>query len=54
MKQLADKIHYKFGETSDGARIVITTTNPDALAAVQQFLRFQIAEHKTGDSTVLH
>jgi hypothetical protein len=54
MKQLADKIHYKFEETSEGARILITTANRDALAAVQQFLRFQIAEHKTGDSTSVH
>jgi hypothetical protein len=54
MKQLADRIHYKCDQTLGGARIVITTTNPDALAAVQQFLRFQIAEHKTGDSTTVH
>ena len=54
MKQLAGKIHYKFEQTSAGARIVIATTNPDALAAVQQFLRFQIVEHKTGDSTSAH
>jgi hypothetical protein len=32
---------------------VITTTNPDVLAAVQQFLRFQIAEHQTGDSSTV-
>jgi hypothetical protein len=54
MKQLAENIHYKYEETSEGARIVITTTNPDALAAVRQFLRFQIAEHQTGDSTTAH
>ena len=54
MKQLVENIHYKYEETSEGARIVITTTNPDALAAVQQFLRFQIAEHQTGDSTTAH
>jgi len=53
MKQLKDKIRYKLEETSGGARVVITTANPDALAAVQQFLRFQIAEHKTGDSNAV-
>ena len=54
MKQMADKITYKFDESPTGGRVVITTTDPNALAAVQQFLRFQIAEHKTGDSTVVH
>lgn len=54
MKQMADKITYKFDESPTGGRVVITTTDPNALAAVQQFLRFQIAEHKTGDSTAVH
>jgi hypothetical protein len=54
MKQLKDKIRYKFEETPGGARLVIATADPDALAAIQQFLRFQIAEHKTGDVTVVH
>jgi len=54
MKQMADQITYKFDESPTGDRIVITTTDPNALAAVQQFLRFQIAEHKTGDSTAVH
>jgi hypothetical protein len=54
MKELKDKIHYKFEETAGGARVVIATADPDALAAIQQFLRFQIAGHKTGDATVVH
>lgn len=54
MKQLAEHIRYKYEETLEGARIVITTTNPDALVAVQEFLKFQIAEHKTGDPTSVH
>jgi hypothetical protein len=54
MKELRDKIRYKFEETPGGARVVIATADPDALAAIQQFLRFQIAEHKTGDGTVVH
>jgi hypothetical protein len=53
MKQLKDKIRYQFEETPAGARVVIATTDPDALAAVLQFLRFQITEHKTGDSTAV-
>jgi hypothetical protein len=34
-----------------GGRIRITTNNKEALAAVHEFLRFQIADHQTGDST---
>jgi D-Tyr-tRNAtyr deacylase len=37
-------------ETEQGARIRISTSNPEALQAVYDFLRFQIKEHKTGDS----
>jgi hypothetical protein len=51
MKELRDQIHYVFQETDSGARIRITTTNPQALEAVHAFLRFQITEHETGDST---
>jgi hypothetical protein len=53
MKQLKDKIRYQFEETPAGARVVIATADPDALAAVFQFLRFQITEHKTEDSTAV-
>ncbi len=54
MKQMSGKISYKFEETPAGGRVVITTADLHALAAIQQFLRFQIAEHKTGDSTAVH
>ena len=50
---MKDKILYKFEETPAGAQVVITTTDPQALVAIQQFLRFQIAEHKTGDSNAV-
>jgi hypothetical protein len=53
MKQMKDKILYKFEETPTGAQVVIATTDPNALVAIQQFLRFQIAEHKTGDSNAV-
>jgi hypothetical protein len=53
MKQMKDKILYKFEETPAGAQVVIATTDPQALVAIQQFLRFQIAEHKTGDSNAV-
>jgi len=52
MKEMAGKIRYKYEETAAGGRVAIRTADPRALEAVQQFLRFQIAEHKTGDVTI--
>ena len=51
MKRLRDKIDYRLQDTASGARIRITTQNPEALKAVHAFLRFQISEHQTGDTT---
>ena len=32
-----------------GGRVRLRTSNPEALAAIHEFLRFQIEEHRTGD-----
>jgi hypothetical protein len=45
-----DRITWTYTEAPRGGRVSITTTDPEALAAVHAFLRFQIADHKTGDS----
>lgn len=50
MQKLKNEIEYRFEETERGATIHISTTNSEALAAIYKFLRFQIKEHKTGDS----
>jgi len=50
MTQLHDQIHYEFQETSRGAKVRITSANAQALEAIHSFLRFQIADHQTGDS----
>jgi hypothetical protein len=50
MQKLKSTIQYKFEETEQGARIRISTNSPEALQAIYGFLRFQIEEHKTGDS----
>ena len=42
-------IRYRYAETSNGGRLTITTTDQAALDAVHAFLKYQIAEHKTGD-----
>jgi len=51
MKRLRDAIQYRLETTEKGARIRITTKDQDALRAVHEFLRFQIPDHQTGDST---
>jgi hypothetical protein len=50
MKRLRDRIQYQLETTPKGARIRITTKDPQALGGVQEFLRFQISDHHTGDS----
>jgi hypothetical protein len=50
MKDLRAAITYRYVEIPLGGRVLIRTTNESALSAVHQFLRFQIREHKTGDS----
>jgi hypothetical protein len=49
MKQAKESIAYRFEETERGGRVRISTSNNDALAAIHEFLRFQIKEHQTGD-----
>ena len=44
-----DAIRYRYEDTPAGGRVSITTTDPEALSAVHAFLRYQIAEHRTGD-----
>jgi hypothetical protein len=53
MTSRKQRIRYEYVETPRGGRVNIVTTDPDALKAVHQFLRFQIKEHKTGDSTAV-
>ncbi len=50
MKRLRQRIRYRVETTERGARVVIQTADAAALRAVHAFLRFQIAEHRTGDS----
>ena len=49
MKRLKHQIVYKAENTAKGAQVRIVTGNPEALAAVHEFLRFQIKDHRTND-----
>lgn len=51
MKQLKTAISYDFENAAQGAQIRITTKDKKAVKAIHAFLRFQISDHKTGDST---
>jgi hypothetical protein len=45
MRRLRAKIRYDYEETERGAKVRIRTTDAEALAAVYEFLRFQIRDH---------
>jgi hypothetical protein len=49
MTRLNGEVHYKYEPIENGGRVVISSGNPEALAAIREFLKFQIDEHKTGD-----
>ena len=50
IQKLKSEIKYQFEETERGASIHISIANSKALQAIYKFLRFQIKEHRTGDS----
>jgi len=50
MRQLHDAIAFKYESVKGGGRIRMTTANPEALAAIHEFLKFQVVEHRTDNS----
>ena len=51
MQELKDKIRYEYRVTDRGAAVDIRTGNAKETRAVHEFLRFQISDHQTGDSS---
>ena len=49
MKARRGQISYSFEELTAGRNVRIVTSDPEALKAVHEFLRFQITDHHTGD-----
>ena len=43
-------IRYRYESLDAGGRIRITTKSAEALAAIHDFLRFQVTEHRTANS----
>ena len=51
MKRLKNQITYAAQPTDKGAEVKISSANPQAVSAIHQFLKFQIKDHQTGDTT---
>ncbi len=49
MTRKKEAIRYKYEQTERGAQVRITTSDPEAVAAVHDFLKAQIDDHRTGD-----
>lgn len=45
----ASKIAYRYEEREAGGAVVVESRDAVTLAAIHEFLRYQIVEHKTGD-----
>lgn len=54
MTALGNKIEYRYEEVERGARVRIITKEKSGIDAVHAFLKFQISDHRTGDSTHVH
>lgn len=53
MQRLKASIRYRYESIDRGARLRISSKDPKAIAAVHDFLKFQISDHHTGDSTTI-
>jgi len=54
LQQHSGDMTYRYEEMPAGGRVVIATADAAALAALHEFLRYQIREHKTGDPQTLN
>lgn len=50
MQAMKKSIIYSYSDLPDGGRVRISTTKHKALFAIHRFLRFQVKDHRTGDS----
>lgn len=51
LARLKDRLRYTYVETPLGGRVDVVTRDPEAREALHRFLRFQITDHQTGDTT---
>lgn len=50
IKKLGSEITYRYEPTERGGIVRIRGTNEEAIRSIHEFLKFQIADHRTGDS----
>jgi hypothetical protein len=50
IQRLHSSIAFRYEDVDRGGRVRMTTSNAEALAGLHEFMRFQIIEHRTGDS----
>jgi hypothetical protein len=50
LQRLKAEVRYRYEEIDGGGRVRIVTRSREALQALHEFLRFQIADHRTGDT----
>ncbi len=53
LKRMKNAILYEYQDMEDGGQVGITSRDSRAVAAIHEFLRFQIHDHQTGDSTAV-
>ena len=46
-------IQFRYETVDGGGRIRMTTANADALSSIHDFLKFQVVEHRTGNSRIV-
>ena len=49
MKLMKETIRYSYEEMASGGRVRLQSNDAIAIAAIHDFIRFQITEHQTGD-----
>ena len=53
MQAMKTSLSFVFEEIDRGGHVRITGASPDAIAAVHEFLRYQITDHRTGDPLIV-
>ena len=53
LQRLKAEVVYRFADIPNGGRVKIATRKTEALSAVHEFLKFQIEDHRTGDSKAI-
>lgn len=51
MEKKQSAITYAYEELAAGGKVQIKSNDPEAVSAIHEFMRFQIEDHHTGDST---